>query len=68
MDIETKFHIFGCGTEDILFHETYTESEARQWVASYTRDGFGGHDYLRIDAYGNEENYPVEYFYNESEV
>lgn len=68
MTAVTKYHIFGCGAGDVLLHETHTKSEATGWVAGYIRSGFGGgYDFLRIDFYDKEENYPVEYFYDESE-
>lgn len=57
-----KFYIFGVSSEygDMLLHEETTEQAARRWVDDYTRQGdFGGHDVIRVDCYGEEENFPV---------
>ena len=60
----TEYHIIGfAGNEDAILHETYTFKQARQWVADYTRTCWGGWDGIRIDAFGEDMNEPVEYFY-----
>ena len=60
--MERKYHIFGVSNEhgDVLLHEEYTEQAARRWVDDYVKSGdFGGHDAIRVDFYGEEENFPV---------
>jgi hypothetical protein len=62
--METPYHILGSG--DVLLHECYTEEAARRWISGYTRwSDWGGYDFIRLDYYGTEENFPIAYFYPE---
>jgi len=58
--MKTPFHVLGAN--EVILHEAETESAAREWISSYTQDGFRGFDFLALHFYGAEENEVIDTF------
>ena len=58
--MKTPFHVLG--ENETILHEADTENAAREWIKRYTRDGFGGWDFIALHFYGPEENEVLDTF------
>jgi hypothetical protein len=58
--MKTPFHVLG--ENETILHEAATESAAREWIRRYTRDGFGGWEFIALHFCGPEENTVIECF------